>query len=142
MNAAMESVRVLDHHMRTTPDDLAGAFRRYEAERKPDTDAIAQMALGNYLEMRASVVDPDYLTKRSLALELERRHPEHLSPRYNMVMFSTMPYAEARARAARQAEIIAAAIADPSVDVDALVADLPLLPDLDPLADTDALSVS
>lgn len=142
MNAAMESVRSLDRWLRASPDDPAEAFRRYEAERKPDTDAIADMALANYVEMRAGVIDPDYLAKRSLALELERRHPEHLSPRYNMVMFSTMPYAEARSRAAEQARIIADALADPSVDVDALVARLPPLPDLDPLADPDALSVT
>lgn len=142
MNAAMESARALDRHLRATPDDVAGAFRRYESERRPDTDAIADMALDNYIEMRAGVVDPDYLARRSLALELERRHPGRLSPRYNMVMFSTMPYAEAKARAVWQAEIIASASADPSVDVDALVAALPPLPDLDPLADPDALSVA
>jgi len=142
MNAAMESVRALDRHIRASPDDLASAFRNYEAERKPNSDAIADMAISNYIEMRASVVDTDYLAARALALELQQRHPEHLSPRYNMVMFSTMPYAEARERAARQAEIIAAAIADPSLDVDALVTALPRLPDNDPLADPRALSTS
>ena len=142
MNAAMESVRVLDRHMRESPDDLAAAFRAYEAERKPDADAIAAMALDNYLEMRSGVVDPDYVAKRELALDLEQRHPGHLSPRYNMVMFSTMPYAEAQTRARRQAEIIAAALSDPTLDVDALVQALPELPTLDPLADPDALSIS
>lgn len=141
MNAAMESVRSLDRHMRLTPDDLGAAFARFSAERKPDADAIADMALNNYIEMRSGVIDPDYLAKRTLALELEQRHPGVISPRYNMVMFSTMPYAEARDRAQRQAEIITAALADPSVDVDALVAALPPLPDLDPLADPTALSV-
>ena len=142
MNAAMESARALDRHLRATPGDVAGAFRRYESERRPDTDAIADMALDNYIEMRAGVVDPDYLARRSLTLELERRHPERLSPRYNMVMFSTMPYAEAQARAARQSEIIASAVADPLLDVDALVAALDPLPDLDPLADPAALSIA
>ncbi|MEM7341178.1 MAG: FAD-dependent monooxygenase, partial [Actinomycetota bacterium] len=142
MNAAMESVRALARHMQASPDDLAAAFAAFEAERKPDADAIATMALDNYLEMRSGVIDPDYVAKRTLALDLEQRHPAHLSPRYNMVMFSTMPYAEAQARAARQAEIIAAAIADPAVDVDSLVGALPLLPDLDPLADPHALSIS
>lgn len=141
MNAALESVRLLDRHLGATPDDVAGAFARYQAERKPDTDAIAAMALDNYVEMRSGVVDPGYLAERALALELERRHPDHLSPRYNMVMFSTMPYAQAADRARRQAEIIGAAIADPAVDVDALVTALPPLPGLDPLADPDALSI-
>jgi len=142
MNAAMESARALDRHLRSTPNDITGALGRYEAERKPSTDAIADMALSNYVEMRASVVDPDYLAHRALALELETRYPQHLSPRYNMVMFSTMPYEEAKSRAERQAEIIAAAIDDPSVDVDSLVTSLPPLPSLDPLANPDALSVT
>jgi kynurenine 3-monooxygenase len=142
MNAAMESARALDRHLRATPDDIGGAFVRFEAERKPSTDAIADMALDNYVEMRSSVVDPDYLARRAMALELERRHPRHLSPRYNLVMFSTMPYAEAKARAERQAEIIAAALDDPSIDVDRLVTALPTLPDSDPLADPNALSVT
>jgi kynurenine 3-monooxygenase len=142
MNAALESVRLLDTEMRRTPDDLAAAFARYETARRPSADAIAMMAIDNYEEMRAGVIDPDYLAKRSLALELERRHPDRLSPRYNMVMFSTMPYDEAARRAKAQAEIIAAAIADPSIDVDRLVAELPPLPADDPLADPNALSVS
>jgi len=142
MNAAMESARALDRHLRQHPTDVAEAFARYEAERKPDGDAIAEMALGNYIEMRAGVIDPDYLAKRALALDLEQRHPRKLSPRYNMVMFSTMPYAEAKHRAERQAEIIGAAIADPAVDVDTLVQALPPLPELDPLADPEALSTS
>ncbi|MBT5139457.1 MAG: FAD-dependent monooxygenase [Acidimicrobiaceae bacterium] len=142
MNAAMESVRELDRHLRASPDDLVTAFNAYETERKPNTDAIAEMALNNYVEMRAGVVDPAYLAKRTLALELQRRHPSHLSPRYNMVMFSTMPYAEAQDRATQQGEIIDAALADPSLDVDALISALPLLPKNDPLADPRALSTS
>ncbi len=142
MNAAMESARALARHMAASPDDLGAAFQNYEADRKPNGDAIADMALSNYIEMRSGVIDPDYLTKRAMALELEQRHPGHLSPRYNMVMFSTMPYVEALQRANAQAEIMSAAIADPTVDVDALVAALPPLPDLDPLANPKALSTS
>ena len=142
MNLAMESVRALDRHLRELPDDLGAAFQRYECERKPDAEAIADMALDNYIEMRAGVIDPDHMVRRSLELELERRHPHHLSPRYNMVMFSTMPYAEARDRAARQAELLTTALADPAVDVDELVAALPELPALDPLADPEALSIA
>lgn len=140
MNAAMESARALARHLTQSPGDVSVAFRAYEAERRPNTDAIADMALSNYIEMRAGVTDPAYLAKRALALELERRHPTRLSPRYNMVMFSTMPYAEAKERASLQSKIIEAAMQDPSVDVDALVAELDPLPALDPLVDRDALS--
>ncbi len=142
MNLAMESVRALVRHLVESPNDLVAAFSNYEIERKPNADAIAKMALDNYVEMRAGVVDPHYRARRSLALELEERHPRRLAPRYNMVMFSTMPYAEAQARAEAQGAIIDAALANPDVDVDAAVADLPELPANDPLADAEALSIS
>ena len=148
MNLAMESARALDRHLRNRPDDAAEAFAAFEAERKPNADAIADMALDNYVEMRAGVVDPGYLIRRELALELQRRHPDRLSPRYNMVMFSTMPYAEAAARAARQGEILGeltagrASLAEVDMDTAAeLVTGLEPLPELDPLARPDALSV-
>ncbi len=117
MNLAMESCRLLDRTIREYPDDLALAFRKFEADRKPDADAIADMALDNYVEMRAGVVDPDYLIKRELALELERRFPDKIAARYGMVMFSTRRYAEVKKRAERQQEIFAELIAGaPSLD--------------------------
>ena len=148
MNLAMESARALDRHLGERPDDVAGAFAAFEAERKPNADAIADMALDNYVEMRAGVVDPGYVIRRELALELQRRYPDRFSPRYNMVMFSTMPYAEAAARAARQGEILdqltagRASLAEVDMQRAAeLVAELPPLPDPDPLARPDALSL-
>jgi kynurenine 3-monooxygenase len=106
MNAAMESCRVLMRRMAAHPDDLAAAFRAFEFERKVDVDAIADMAIENYVEMRSGVTDPRYLIKRELALELERRFPDRISPRYNMVMFSDMPFSEAKRRAEAQNTIL------------------------------------
>ena len=145
MNAALESVRSLVGHLSErvhAGGTVADAFSAYESERTPDAHAIAEMALNNYVEMRSGVTDPDYLAGRSLALDLESRHSEHISPRYNMVMFATMPYAEARDRADAQAAIITDALANPDIDVDQLVRALPPLPPLDPLADPEALSTS
>ena len=143
MNLAMESARALDRHLRASPDDVSAAFTAFEAERKPNADAIADMAVDNYLEMRAGVLDPDYLAKRALALALEQRHPDRLSPRYNMVMFSTMPYAEARERSRTQADILTEVLAagGDAALADRLVSHLPTLPELDPLAGTAALSI-
>lgn len=106
MNAAMESCRVLNSHLRNHVDDAAAAFRAFENERRPDTDAIADMALDNYIEMRASVVDPEYLLQRALALELERRWPQRVRSRYCMVMFTTIGYGEARRRAGKLAAVL------------------------------------
>lgn len=95
MNLAMESTKALDRHLRANPDDVGAAFVAYEQDRIGNAAAIAEMALQNYWEMRSGVVDPKYLLKRELALELQRLHPERILPRYNMVMFTTMPYLEA-----------------------------------------------
>ncbi len=107
MNLAMESCRLLNGLLIEHPDDIELAFSRYEKSRKPDADAIAAMALENYIEMRSGVVDPDYLKARELALELERRFPDSVAARYGMVMFTTMPYAQVQQRAAKQAAIYA-----------------------------------
>ncbi len=106
MNAAFESCIVLDACMRDHPDDWATAFAEFEHGRKPDTDAIADMAVANYVEMSSSVVDERYQLKRAVALELDRLWPEQFTPRYAMVMFNTIPYAEVQRRAALQGEVL------------------------------------
>lgn len=107
MNLAMESCRMLDRELRQRPDNVAAAFTTFEEKRKPDADAIATMALDNYVEMRAEVIDPSYLLRRELALELERRHPKRMAARYGMIMFTTMPYAEVLARNVEQQAVFA-----------------------------------
>jgi len=95
------------------------AFAQFGASRKPNTDAIAAMALENYLEMRESVADPQFQLRQALSLELERRFPQRFIPRYSMVMFHhEIPYLTAQQRGAAQADILsdltqgAAAISD------------------------------
>ncbi len=106
MNLGMESVRILDRFVGEHPDDLGLAFTRFTTDRLPDARAIAKMAIDNYVEMRAGVVDPQYLLKRELALELERRFPDKIAARYGMVMFTTMHYAEVVKRHHRQQAIL------------------------------------
>jgi kynurenine 3-monooxygenase len=83
------------------------AFAEFGALRKPNTDAIAAMALENYMEMRESVATPKFQLKQALSLELERRFPRRFIPRYSMVMFHhEIPYLTAQQRGATQAEIL------------------------------------
>ncbi|HYM43968.1 MAG TPA: FAD-dependent monooxygenase, partial [Steroidobacteraceae bacterium] len=106
MNAAFEDCRVLD--------DLIGAhehwealFTAFERARRPNTEAIAQMALENYGEMRDAVLDARFVRLKSLAMGLERRFPDRFIPRYSMVMFHPeIPYAEALRRGALQARML------------------------------------
>jgi kynurenine 3-monooxygenase len=85
MNCAFEDcaelMRLLDEH-----HSWAGLFEAFELERKPNTDAIAKMALENYQEMRAAVLDAEYRRKKKEAEELEKKDPNFI-PRYSKVMF-------------------------------------------------------
>ncbi|MBV9345239.1 MAG: FAD-dependent monooxygenase [Gammaproteobacteria bacterium] len=107
MNAAFEDCsllgRLLEEH-----EDWASRFAHFERVRRPDTEAIAQMALENYAEMRDAVLDATFLRRKELALALERRFPGRFIPRYAMVMFHPeIPYAEALRRGALQAQLLA-----------------------------------
>ena len=64
-------------------------------QRKPNGDAIADMALENYVEMRDSVIQPEFLRKKAFGFKLQQWFPERFTPRYGMVMFEHRPYAEA-----------------------------------------------
>lgn len=82
-------------------------FAEFGARRKPNTDAIAAMALENYMEMRESVATPKFQLQQALSLELERRFPRRFIPRYSMVMFHhEVPYLTAQQRGATQSEIL------------------------------------
>jgi kynurenine 3-monooxygenase len=82
-------------------------FAEFGAARKPNTDAIAAMALENYMEMRESVADPKFQLQQALSLELERRFPKRFIPRYSMVMFHhEIPYRTAQQRGVVQSKIL------------------------------------
>jgi kynurenine 3-monooxygenase len=106
MNAAFEDCLVLEDLLESG-ESWDGVFAAFEAARVADTAAIAQMALENYKEMRDTVRDPAYQRRRSLALQLERRFPEHFIPRYSMVMFHPeIRYSEALRRGQLQERLL------------------------------------
>ena len=86
---------------------VAAAFSEFAAQRQPNTAAIATMALENYTEMRASVLDPKFQRLKSLSLQLEQRFPQRFIPRYSMVMFHPeISYGEALRRGRVQSGIL------------------------------------
>jgi kynurenine 3-monooxygenase len=106
MNCCFEDCLELDTRFARNAS-WAELFQSLERSRKPNTDAIAAMALENYVEMRDRVVHPKYLLQRELELALERRAPTRFIPRYSMVMFHPqIPYAVARERAATQTALL------------------------------------
>jgi kynurenine 3-monooxygenase len=87
--------------------DWPSACVEFAKQRKPNTDAIAEMAIENYVEMRDTVRDPQFQLQKELSFELERRFPKRFIPRYSMVMFHhEIPYAVAYQRGAAQAVIL------------------------------------
>ncbi len=107
MNCCFEDCVAFDVSMgrHTSWEDV---FVEFGAQRKPDTDAIAAMALDNYLEMRERVAHPKFQLQQALSLELERRFPQRFIPRYSMVMFHhEIPYRMALERGSIQAELLA-----------------------------------
>ncbi|MFD2168335.1 FAD-dependent oxidoreductase [Thalassotalea euphylliae] len=77
--------------------DWQQLFQRVEDERKANADAIADMALENYVEMRDSVRQHEFLLQKQFAFKIQQWFPERFTPRYAMVMFEHRPYAEAYA---------------------------------------------
>lgn len=108
MNCCFEDCRELDTLLADS-QDWAQSFEEFANARQPNTDAIADMAVENYLEMRDTVRDPKFHLHKSLSLELERRHPQRFVPRYSMVMFrDDIPYALAYERGRIQNQILSA----------------------------------
>ena len=125
MNCGFEDTVVLADLLTVTPDDSAAVFAEFQRQRQPNADAIAQMALENYIEMRDSVADPHYLAKRELGAMLAARIPGHYMARYRLVTFTHVPYACAlergRAQDALLEQLLRATPRVADVDLDAAV---------------------
>ena len=110
-NCAFEDCIEIDRCLTETGGDWAGALSLYQERRKANTDAIAEMALDNFVEMRDRVSSPVHRAKQAATHALERRLAGRYVSRYELVSFSTMPYAEIPARIRRQNRILAGAAA-------------------------------
>ena len=106
MNCGFEDAVELAQLLGDSDGDAESAFAEFERRRKPNADAIAAMALENYVEMRDSVADAHFLLKREVGRVLASRHPGRFVPRYWMVTFTRMPYFIAFQRGEIQAGIL------------------------------------
>jgi kynurenine 3-monooxygenase len=82
--------------------DWRAVFASFEKERKVNTDAIADMALENFTEMRDRVADPQFLLRKKVELALQANYPQAFVPKYSMVTFHRVPYSVALKRGAVQ----------------------------------------
>ena len=106
MNAGFEDCTVLDQIMARHGDDWGGIFDEYQRSRKPNADAIAEMAVQNFVEMRDRVGDPKFLLRKRIEAHLHHQFPDRWTPQYSLVTFSQLPYAEAQRIGQRQDRIM------------------------------------
>src|SRR3989440_948925 len=106
MNAAFEDCVVMDECLERFPDDRERAFTEYFFRRKENADALADLAIGNFIEMRDKTASKTFRTKKKLDHLLEAALPGIYLPLYTMVTFTRIPYAQAAQRARRQDSII------------------------------------
>jgi len=97
MNAGFEDVRVLSECLDRAPE-LGAALAEYHALRKANADAIADMAVENFVEMRDKVGSPAFRYRKRVEQTIHDAFPDRVAPQYNLVSFSTVPYTEARRR--------------------------------------------
>ena len=98
MNCAFEDCTYFLDLLDKSGPDWPRLFREFEDARRADTDAIADLANENFIEMRDKVGDPRFLFKKRVELALEARYPKIFVPRYAMVTFHRLPYTLARSR--------------------------------------------
>ena len=106
VNAAFEDCTALTEILDGGATDWEAAFSSLEQARRADAESMADMALDAYRTIRDSVRQREFLLRKALERELERRHPGLFVARYALVMFHRLPYAEAHRRGRLQAAIL------------------------------------
>jgi kynurenine 3-monooxygenase len=106
MNAAFEDCTYLNECIDEEKGDWNRIFSRYQSLRKPDTDAIADLARENFIEMRDLVADSRFQLEKKIETELYKRFPDTFIPKYTMVTFMRLPYSIALQRGKIQTSIL------------------------------------
>lgn len=108
-NCGFEDVVELDRCLAETGDDWSLALPLYQDRRRHNAEAIAMLATENFVEMRDKVGSRAFRAARSVEHLIERALPGAYQSRYEMVSFTTIPYAEVVQRARTQQRVLAAA---------------------------------
>lgn len=115
MNSGFEDCRILNKVL-DEEDDWETAIDRYQKERKGNGDAIADLAMRNFIEMRDLTADPEFLLRKKIEARLHDRFPEKWVPLYSMVTFTHIPYEEALRIGKIQDKIMKEAMDRPDIE--------------------------
>lgn len=117
MNASFEDVFVLDQVLEKGYNNWESVFKDYQKTRKKDTDAIADLAVDNYYEMRDHVANPLFKEKRKIEMDLEKNFPDRYFSKYSLVTFNeNIGYNEAMRKGRAQDKAILKLITDDKVN--------------------------
>jgi kynurenine 3-monooxygenase len=117
MNAGFEDCRILNALLDEYQDDWIQAIQAFQQKRKADTDAIAKLALANFIEMRDLVADPEFLLRKKIEAKLHSLFPSRWIPLYSMVTFNdNIGYSEALRVGEKQKEIMDKVMSDPAIE--------------------------
>ncbi len=106
MNSGFEDCSLLSERMQSDLISWDELFQQFSNERRPDADAIADLAQENFIEMRDRVGDPEFLKEREIERVLQREFPRDYMSRYALVSFSRVPYRVAKKAGEIQAQIL------------------------------------
>ena len=106
MNAGFEDCTVLDQLMNTYGNDWTTIFKEFQETRKPNTDAMAELAVQNFIEMRDLVADPRFLLRKKIESKINAQYPDNWLPLYSMVTYTHLPYSVALQTGKRQDKIM------------------------------------
>lgn len=106
INCGFEDCTVLAGLLDQFGADWKKVFGEFEQARRVNTDAIADLAIENFVEMRDRVTDPRFLFRKKVELALEAKYPRRFVPKYSMVTFLRVPYATALKRGQIQDQIL------------------------------------
>lgn len=117
MNAGFEDCRILNDLLNRHDDRWNEVLPAFQTERKKDADAIAQLALDNFIEMRDLVADAEFLLRKKIEAKLHQLFPAQWIPLYSMVTFhDTMPYSVAYETGQKQKKIMDEVMKRPGIE--------------------------
>ena len=117
MNCGFEDCRVLNDILDDCKDDWSIAKKEYPAQRKKNGDAIADLALDNFIEMRDLVADPSFLIRKKIEAKLHDLFPTRWIPQYSMVTFNEhISYSDAQSIGAKQKAIMDKVMSQPDIE--------------------------
>lgn len=116
MNAGFEDIYVLNQIIKKYGDDWEAIFQEYQKNRKPNTDAIAELSYRNFIEMSSKTADAKFLLQKKIEKRFADKYPEKWIPAYSRVTFSERPYAEALAMGDEQEKIMQQVMQMPNIE--------------------------